>query len=121
MLEKKYRLQKRKEFGYIFKNGKSFVSKLVILTYLPTKLQSFKVGFSVSKKIGNAVTRNKAKRRLREAFKTYKENVNPKYNYILVARAGIENATYLEIVDAVKYCLTKTNLMTEETDDSKNS
>ena len=62
MLERKHRLTKRKEFNYIFKKGKAFSTKLFVLNYSPTKLPTFKVGFSVSKKIGNAVIRNKVKR-----------------------------------------------------------
>lgn len=114
MLNKKNRLVKRKEFNYIFKNGKSFVNKTMVLNFLPTKLSDVKVGFSVSKKIGNAVTRNKVKRRMREAFKQLMPLVNQKQNYVFVARKGIENLEFEEIVDSMKYCLKKTNLMVKQ-------
>jgi ribonuclease P protein component len=116
MLKKQIRLRKRKEFNYIFKNGRSFATKTLVLTYLPTKLKNPKIGFSVSKKIGNAVIRNKVKRRLREAFKVYLPKINKKYNYIIVARKDIVNLSYAEIVKTLNYALKKTNLMSELND-----
>jgi ribonuclease P protein component len=117
MLEKKHRLKKRKEFGYIFKKGRSFSNKTLILNYIPTKLKDYKVGFSVSKKIGNAVVRNKVKRRLREAFRELHHGVDKKYNYVFVARKGIEEMTYLEVIKSMKYCLEKTRLIKGENND----
>lgn len=116
MLSQKYRLKKRKEFNYIFKNGKSYSCKYLIINYLPTKLPELKVGFSVSKKIGNAVVRNKVKRRLREAFKASQPNIDTNYNYIFVARKGIENISYTEIANSLNFCLIKTKLMSEKND-----
>ena len=121
MLEKKHRLTKRKEFNYIFKQGKAFSSKMFVLNYSPTKLPTFKVGFSVSKKIGNAVVRNKVKRRMREAFRSLQEEVNPKYNYIFVARQGVELANFDQIKSSFIFSLEKSGLIKKENNDSKNS
>ena len=74
------------------------------------KDKPFKVGFSVSKKIGKSVIRSKVKRRLREAFKLNIKNVNPNYNYIFIARQGIENASFEEINQNIVFLLKKANL-----------
>lgn len=121
MLEKKHRLTKRKEFNYIFKKGKAFSTKLFVLNYSPTKLPTFKVGFSVSKKIGNAVVRNKVKRRMREALRSMQEEVNSQHNYIFVARKGIELATFEEIKNSIYFSLEKSRLLKQENNDWKNS
>ena len=86
MLQKENRLTKRKAFGYIYKNGEYKSSNNLTLMYTPTKLKTFKVGFSVSKKIGKAYIRNRIKRQLREAFKSYINVINNRYNYIVVAK-----------------------------------
>jgi ribonuclease P protein component len=117
MLEKKHRLTKRKEFNYIFKKGKAFSTKLFVLNYSPTKLPTFKVGFSVSKKIGNAVIRNKVKRKMREAFRSFSNEVSEQYNYILVARKGIELASFEEIKKAIYFSLEKGRLLKKENND----
>ncbi|MDD4211163.1 MAG: ribonuclease P protein component [Clostridia bacterium] len=117
MLEKKHRLTKRKEFNYIFKQGKAFSTKLFVLNYSPTKLPTFKVGFSVSKKIGNAVVRNKVKRRMREALRALQNQINPKYNYIFVARVGIELANFEQIKESFNYSLEKSGLLKKENND----
>jgi len=114
MLEKKNRLLKRKEFSYIFNKGKHFSSKLITLNYVPTKLPQCKIGFSVSKKIGKAVIRNKVKRRMREAVRSIQNIIKNEYNYIFVARVGIESTNYDEIKQSILYCLEKNNLIKKE-------
>ena len=114
MLEKKYRLKKRKEFHYIFQKGKAFSTKLFVLNYTPTKLSNLKVGFSVSKKIGNAVVRNKVKRRMIEAFRSLQPNVNTNFNYIFAAKSGIELASFEEIKTSMIYSLEKCSLIKKE-------
>jgi ribonuclease P protein component len=114
MLEKKHRLLKRKEFSYIFNRGKHFSAKLVTLNYVPSKLPQFKIGFSVSKKIGKAVIRNKVKRRMREVVRSIQHLIKDEYNYIFVARVGIEAASYDQIKQTILYCLEKSNLIKKE-------
>ena len=68
-MERRYRLQKNKAFQYVYHRGRSAACRDLVM--LVAKGRGMKVGFSVSKKVGNAVTRNKVKRRLRECFRPY--------------------------------------------------
>lgn len=108
MLKKENRLRKNKHFKYIYKHGDSKVLNKLNLVYIKTKFKTYKVGFSVSKKIGKSVVRNNTKRRLRECFLSLSNNINKKYNYIFIAREGIENMSFLEIkqnmIDILKKC-----------------
>lgn len=112
MLEKQYRLKKNKEFNYVYKKGNTVYGKYVGLYYVKTKYP-FKVGFSISGKIGNSVIRHKVKRKLTHLFKEFITQVNPNYNYIFVARNGIEALTYDQLKVEMKKVLTKGNIIVE--------
>ena len=61
-------LRRKKDFRYTYRAGKSSGGRLCSMVYARNHNQPPKIGFSVSKKIGNSVTRNRAKRRMREAL-----------------------------------------------------
>lgn len=111
MIQKKHRLTKNKHFQYIYRKGESKQTKTLSLVFVKTKFKDFKVGFSVSKKIGKAVVRNKVKRRMREAFNLLCENISNKYNYIFVAKSGIENLDFYGIKTEMENILKKANVI----------
>lgn len=104
------RLRKRKHFNYIYKNGESKSSVFVQLVFIKSKIKPFKVGFVVSKKIGKSVIRNKVKRRMREIFWEIVPNINKNYNYILIAKPGIENLDYISIKNEILMVINKAGL-----------
>ena len=114
MLKKQNRLKKRKEFGYIYKHGSYSACKTLSIIYCPAYAKPIKIGFSVSSKIGNAVVRNRVKRQLRSIVSSMLKNLNDKYNYIFVARIGIESCDYLQIQKSVIYCLNRAGLLNEK-------
>ncbi len=97
MIKSENRLRKNKHFRYVYKHGVTKSLKVLVLTYVENKTKTVKVGFSVSKKIGKSVVRNKVKRRLRESFVSLMKNVKTNCYYIFTARQGIEKLTYFEI------------------------
>lgn len=109
------RLKKRKHFNYIYKNGGVKFTSNMQLVFIKSKLKPFKVGFSVSKKIGKSVLRNKVKRRMREAFFALQENVSKNFNYIVVARDGIQTQSFEQIKQEMKNILIKACLYDEKT------
>ena len=114
MLKKQNRLKKRKEFAYIYKHGEYSACKILSIIYCKGYNKSTKVGFSVSNKIGHAVIRNRIKRQMREAVKSLVPMLHSRYNYIIVARTGIENCDYAEIQKSIIYCLNKAGLLKNE-------
>lgn len=109
-MKKENRLKKRKEFAYIFKKGESVSSKFVVMVFVKSKYQTYKIGFSAGKKVGKAVYRNKVKRRIKEAVFCYRNNIKAGYNYIFVAKPNSLDASYDEIKQNVEYLLKKSNL-----------
>lgn len=111
-MQKIYRLTQRGSFNYIYRKGKRQHDKLFTLYYVSA--YNLKLGVSVSKKIGNSVVRNKVKRRIKEAFRQIIPMVIPSYNIVIVARPGIESASYADIKAALERVLQKEHLLLEQ-------
>ena len=109
-MQKQYRLQKNKAFQYVYHRGQSASSRDLVM--LAAKSRGLQVGFSVSKKVGNAVIRNKVKRRLRECFRPYLGDVKTGL-YVIVARPSAAKATFQSLQRDVRYLLKKQDALKE--------
>ena len=76
-MEDTNRLKKRKDFTKTYKKGRSLNGRAVILCYRKTTRPYYRVGFTVSKKVGKAVVRNKVRRRLKEITRLNSEAFLP--------------------------------------------
>ncbi len=110
-MQKQFRLRKNKEYNYIYKKGISTACKLLIIIYVPNRTGKLKVGFSVSKKIGKSVTRNRIRRLLKEGMRSIIQSVNPGYNYIIIARNAIIDKSLTEITQSLIYVLKREKLL----------
>jgi len=88
-------LKKKKDFDKVFNNGKSIASKYLVFYWNPNKKDKNRYGFSISKRIGKAVVRNKLKRRLKEIIRTEVESIcNKGYDIIIIARNPVNNLDF---------------------------
>src|SRR5258707_1487670 len=94
MLPTSQRLRSNRDFKRTYARGRSFVSPLVVLYVLPVKSDEKLIGFSISKKLGGAVVRNRIKRRLREMCRACMEELKPGFNAIIVGRSRLKTADY---------------------------
>src|SRR5690625_329103 len=114
-MKKAFRVKDNKEFQSIFKNGKSFANRQLVIYYIKKPGQThFRVGLSVGKKIGNAVMRNQIKRYLREAFISLEDKINPDLDIIIIARNPTINMDYHQIKRSLSHLLHKENLFIHE-------
>lgn len=97
MLKKTYRLTRRNDFRRVYGRGKSVANYSMVLYVAPSRNQSMRIGFSVSKKIGKAVVRNRVKRLVREASFHLLPSFSPYKDYVFIARNGIKEQSLLEI------------------------
>ncbi len=93
----KYTLKKNNEFRNVFSTGNRKTGRYVILYMLPGKQEKNRVGIIVKKNIGNAVQRNKIRRRLREVWWKRCNQLMSGYDIIILARKNILQARFKEI------------------------
>ncbi|HEX3025978.1 MAG TPA: ribonuclease P protein component [Clostridia bacterium] len=79
-------IKENKDFRRIYNRGKSYVSPVLVTYVLKNRNNTVRIGITTSKKTGNAVKRSRARRVIREAFRTMERSVKPGYDFIFVAR-----------------------------------
>lgn len=114
-------LKSRKDFLLVARKGEKWVAKSFILQALPFEnpSQSAEIGYTVSKKVGKAVVRNKVKRRLREAFKiAFEKNQVLPYRYVVIARSECPHVTFQALQKELSWSLKHLHrLVTKKTSD----
>lgn len=86
---RKHVLRNQQHFNAIYKRGKSKGSKYVVVLYKQNGLDYTRVAFLASKKVGNSVQRNRARRLMKESFRQINRNLAKGYDIIFVARNNI--------------------------------
>ncbi len=110
MLKKEYRLKKKYQFNYVYRVGKSCHGGFLLLVFSKSKNANVKIGISVSKKVGNAVQRNRARRLLREAISIFIPKLKINYNLVIVAKQTILNKKLPEVANDLQNVLKKAEL-----------
>jgi len=85
------------QFKKLYRSGLSTVTPSVVLYAKENGRSDNRVGITVSKKIGKAVVRNRAKRRLREVYRTNLPNIKSGYDFVLVARGRTATVPHLRL------------------------
>jgi len=106
---RKERLTKTSQFAAVYEGGKSRADSFLVLKAIPNGLDVTRCGFTVSKRIGNAVVRNRVKRRLRVCLQQM--SVEEGWDIVFIARAGISIADYRTIQKSVQGLLKRGHLL----------
>ena len=88
-MRSKYVLNCQKDFDKVYRFGKSQGSKYVVLFYRKNDLGYTRISYLASKKVGNSVKRNRARRLMREAFRLSGQTISKGYDLIFIARSSI--------------------------------
>ena len=105
---KKYRLRKRIEFEHLKKNGLRIQNNLYIIKYaFNLNSEASRLGITVTKKIGNAVVRNRIKRLIREFFRKNRKQLTQNYDINVIVKQRIINYPTEERLDALQMIFDK--------------
>ena len=97
-MKKKIRIKKNDDFQAVFQKGKSNANRQFVVYKLDKEKQPhFRIGLSVSKKIGNAVVRNRIKRMIRQSIRELEDEIDSGKDFVIIARKPCAEMTYEEL------------------------
>ena len=117
-------LKKRSDFLRIAGVGRKWVTPAVIVQTCENSVADgnfIRVGYTASKKVGNAVMRNRAKRRLREAARQVMGfSASKNHDYVLIARSQIADIKFKELIRDLKWALKRLHKSAEKSGSENN-
>lgn len=112
-MNKKWRLRKNSEFKYVYNKGKVYSNDLLVMYIVKNNEDFNKAGFSVSKKVGKSVVRNKVRRRMKECYRLNSTNIEKGYNIVFISRVKAKDAAYRYIEKAMISLFKKSGILVE--------
>jgi ribonuclease P protein component len=110
-------LKKNSQFSLVYKKGKTWAGKEIVLKAFANGLDSSRFGFVVGRRLGKAVIRNRIKRRLREIARQITTQTG--WDILLIARVPAASADYNELEKTVNRLLIKAGLITRENEGNR--
>ena len=81
-------LKKNRDFRTVYRDGKSYANRLLVMYTLKNDSDRNRLGISVSKKVGNSVVRHHITRLVRESYRLHEEMFHSGWDIVVIARAG---------------------------------
>ena len=110
-LPKRRILRKNKEFQKVYRYGHSYANRYLVLYVFADNSPQSKVGFAAGKKLGNAVTRNRVKRLLRETYRLNQNLLQQKHCLLLVGRKAATDVKYCVVEKAFRNLCRKARIL----------
>ncbi len=99
-MKKKFIVKSNRDFDKIIKTGKRLKNKHYIIYYKENNLDYSRFGISVSKKLGNAVFRNKYKRKIRSIVDNCRKSLQNNFDYVIIMRREMTNLSFKEMEES---------------------
>ena len=112
-MNRKYRLTSSTDFKRVRRTGKSYAHPLAILVVSPNDLTISRFGVTAGRALGNAVRRNRAKRRLREALRRFMPRITGGQDVVLIARPALNEAQWSDVLNALATLMEHAGLLEE--------
>lgn len=113
-MKKSYRIKKEAEFQAIMQLKNTFANRNFVIYTNPVEQAHFRVGLSVGKRVGNAVTRNYVKRVIRMNLQQLEHRIDPNVNLIIIARPNIIKLSASEVKKNLEHVFKLANILKNE-------
>ena len=113
MINKKFRINHQEDYENLYKKGKKFTGKYIIVYIKGNKLHYNRFGIVASKKVGNAVIRNRAKRQIRAVIREINREMIGSNDMVVIAKSNISKSSYCLIKKDFCSILRKAGLCSE--------
>jgi ribonuclease P protein component len=117
-LSKRARLRNRKAFRSVYEEGRFISNFMIAVHYVPQVSrtgQNHRIGFTAGKRLGNAVKRNRCKRRLKELYRLHQAEFPDGFDFVVVARKAMVSCEWGKLADAFHDVLRRTKLKSSST------
>ena len=94
-------LKKNHQFQFVYKNGRSYANKYLVMYIKENGTDRNRIGISVSKKVGNSIVRHRVTRLIRESYRLHEAIFNSGLDIVIVARPNAASVGYEEIENAL--------------------
>lgn len=108
---RQYRLTRNSDFQRVRREGKSSGSPWLKVYASPNSLSFTRYGFSISKRVGKAVVRNRVRRRLREIMRLYRNSLAAGWDVVVVARQQAAAASFQQLQAALGRVLARLGVL----------
>lgn len=120
-MKKENRLRKNMEFKKVYKSGKNYWNRNLILFIKKNGDKNTRIGISITKKIGNAVVRNKLKRRIKSINEDYITSIKSGYDIVIIPKKNAVELTFKDLESAVKHIYKISGLLEKRWDNDTDS
>jgi ribonuclease P protein component len=113
-MKRNFRLTRTKDFTRVKKEGKTRHHKFVVLVFIPNNMEYSRAAFIASKAVGNAVTRNLIKRRMKACVANSWSNIKSGWDLVFYARTAGAMASYNDLQEAISVLILKAGLIIDK-------
>lgn len=104
-------LRRKKDFSVLYSKGKSIGDRYIVLFYKKNGLEYNRIAFLASKKVGNSVIRNRARRLMKQSYRQLESDVGTGWDLIIIARNTINGCKCQEVFKSLKSAFKRANLL----------
>ena len=104
-------LRKKSDFDSMYNRGKSVGDRYLVLFYRKNNLPYNRTGFLASKKVGNSVQRNRARRLMKESYRHLEKSLPMGYDFIIIARNTISGKKCMEVERSLMSAFRRTGVI----------
>lgn len=113
-MKRKFRLRSTIDFKRVRRLGKSYAHPLIVLIKHPNEAEISRFGVAAGRSTGNAVQRNRAKRRIREVIRPRIPTIHPGWDLIFLARRPMNNASHADLQAAIDQLIQRAGISIEQ-------